>query len=91
MSDIDMPDMGSTEFGGSWGEKQSFIVKFLDELGTFIERKCSEFELPPVVVVGALEVLKNEWLNAGMEYIIEDGDDDDDDSKLPFETDETED
>lgn len=58
-----LPEFGPTEPNHTWQEKQDFIVRFIDELGTFIEHKCSEFELPPVVVIGALEVLKNEWLN----------------------------
>jgi len=59
----EIPELGSTEPNHSWQEKQDFIVRFIDELGTFIEHKCAEFELPPVVIIGALDVLKNEWLN----------------------------
>lgn len=74
------------DFGGSWKEKQQFMVRFLDELGAFIDKKMSEFELPPVVIVGALEVLKNEYMQASFEYIVEEGEDDDDEeSELPFD------
>lgn len=77
------------DFGGSWNEKQNFITRFMDELGAWIDNKCAEFEIPAVVVVGALEILKSEYINGGYEVSIEHHEDDEDDSSLPFETSET--
>lgn len=74
--DKNLPELGSTEPNHTWEEKQDFIVRFLDELGSFIEHKVAEFELPPVVVIGALDVLKNDWLNPPYLESLEDNEDD---------------
>lgn len=79
---------GNMDEGGSWKEKQDFIVRFINELGTTIDNKAAEFEIPPVVIVGALETLKQEWLMSMMGETLllanglrqtEDDDDEDDD------------
>ena len=78
MSD-NVPELGSTEPNNTWAEKQDYIVRFMDELESFIVHKVMEFELPPVVVVGAIEILKANWSQPGGWFNPIDDDDSTDD------------
>lgn len=47
----------------TWSEKQQYMVRFIQEIGGRIDALAAEFDLPPVLIVGMLENMKNEWLN----------------------------
>lgn len=60
----------------TWRNKQDFIVRFINELGTVVDNKAAEFEIPPIVIIGALEMLKQEWMVSMMPTGIRDLEDD---------------
>lgn len=74
----ELPELGPTEPNHTWEEKQDFIVRFIDEVDSFISYKVNEFELPPIVVIGALEKIKNDWMHPE-DWIQEDEDEDEPD------------
>lgn len=58
----------------TWAEKQQYMVRFINEIGTRVDALAAEFDLPPVLIVGMLENIKNEWLNPEY-HIVDDTDD----------------